>query len=116
MTEHTEQIALFIWAAHMESQYPALECLFAIPNGGHRHPAVGAKMKAEGVKRGVLDVFLPVPCGIYHGLWIEMKFGKGRLSKEQKWWVRKMKEQGYRVAVCYSAETAQEAIMEYLNH
>lgn len=45
---------------------PELELMHHIPNGGQRtgkfgSAAAGAKMKAEGVKAGIPDIFLPVP-------------------------------------------------------
>jgi len=55
---------------------------------------------AEGVKRGVPDVFLPVARGGYHGLWIEMKYGKNKTTSNQKWWLNELKDQGYKTAVC----------------
>ena len=84
MTEHDEQAALFQWAELMAAQIPELRLMFAIPNGGHRHIGVARKLKAEGVKPGVPDIFLPVARNKFHGLFIEMKFGRGRLTKEQK--------------------------------
>ena len=114
MTEHDDQVALFEWAAYMEAMLPDLHWLFAIPNGGHRHKAVAAKMKAEGVKRGVLDVCLPVPMASYHGLWIEMKHGNNRITPEQDGWIVALREYGYRVEVCYGTREAITAILGYL--
>lgn len=114
MTEHAEQVALFSWAELMEAQYPELRWMHAIPNGGHRHKSVAAKMKAEGVKAGVLDVCLPVARGCWHGLYIEMKYGKNKPTKEQKECIDFLCAQGYYVDVCYSAERAIEVVVEYL--
>lgn len=77
MTEHEEQKALIEWSAWMSNARPELSLMFAVPNGGDRHPAVAAKLKAEGVKAGVPDIFLPVPRNGYHGLFIELKELKG---------------------------------------
>ena len=58
-TEHEEQCALFEWA---DCWFPMVSALlFAIPMGGHRHIAVAAKLKAEGVKAGVPDIFFALP-------------------------------------------------------
>ena len=62
-SEHQEQAALFRWAWFAQVKHPALALLYAIPNGGHRHKAVAARMKAEGVKAGVPDLCLPVARG-----------------------------------------------------
>ena len=59
MSEHHEQCALFAW---LRLQWPDLDRVsFAIPNGGHRHKAVAGKLKAEGVKAGVPDIFIAYP-------------------------------------------------------
>ena len=55
----TEQVALFGWAEYNEAYYPELRLLYAIPNGGHRHKAMSAELKAEGVKPGVPNLCLP---------------------------------------------------------
>ena len=55
--EHDQQVLLFRWASH----YRELDCMYAIPNGGHRDVRVAARLKAEGVKAGVPDICLPIP-------------------------------------------------------
>lgn len=127
--EHDEQVRLFEWASLMSNNHPELELLFAIPNGasyggGGGRWNIAKRMKEEGVKKGVPDVFLAVPMirqdplgnitEMNAGLWIEMKAGKNRPSEDQKWWIEKLETYGYRVQVCYSAEEAIEAITEYL--
>lgn len=94
--------------------YPDLDLLFAIPNGGHRHKLTAAKLKAEGVKAGVPDLLLPVSRGQYHGLFIEMKFGRGRVRGEQQWWLYQLEAQGYQTAVCWSWLEAAKAVCDYL--
>ena len=98
-----------------EIKWPELEMLFHIPNGGDRHPAVASKMKAEGVKKGVPDLCLPVArCG-YHGLFIELKRQKGgTISPEQKAWIQALNGQGYRAEVCKGAAEAWDVIQEYM--
>ena len=55
-SEHVEQVRLFAWAKYACSTLPKLSLLYAIPNGGARHKAVAAKLRAEGVKPGVPDI------------------------------------------------------------
>ena len=110
--EHNEQVALFEWAAY--DKRPELKMLFAVPNGGHRHKAVAGKLKAEGVKAGVEDVFLDVARGGYHGLRIEMKAGKNKPTPEQKDWMARHNAEGYLAIVCYSWAEAREVIEGYL--
>lgn len=114
-TEHAEQCAVIEWAAMNQSRIPQLRLLHAIPNGGARHPAVALKLKAEGVKRGVPDLSLPVPMGDRHGLYIEMKRRGGRIEQEQKEWINDLMRLGYRVDVCWDADEAIKTIGEYLD-
>lgn len=115
-TEHHEQRTLFTWEALNRYKYPQLANMFAIPNGGWRHKATAAKLKAEGVKPGVCDVFLAWPAKGFHGLFIEMKrLVGGRLSDEQKAWSERLLAAGYQVRVCKGFEEAKQAIEEYLN-
>ena len=113
MTEHQEQCALFSLLRRYHRKYPVLRNVFAIPNGGQRHPAVGAKLKAEGVLAGVWDIFTAVPVDGYSGLWIEMKVKPNRLTKSQERF-RERVGNGYKWEVCYSWIEAANAIGEYL--
>lgn len=113
--EHLEQQALYELISYQESAYPELQYLFAIPNGGKRNLTVAKKLKAEGVKAGVLDNFLPVARGRFHGMWLEMKYGDNTLSDKQKIWKAFLEEQGYFVAVEYSAQNAFDALIGYLS-
>lgn len=113
-TEHDEQVALFNMAWANRQQYPEARLMFAIPNGGHRHKAVAAKLRAEGVKPGIPDLFLPVARGGYHGLFIEMKAKGGRLRTAQIEMIAALQTQGYHVEVCYGWQEAWEVIVFYL--
>lgn len=115
-TEHEEQTALFCWAEAMQAEHPDLRWMFAVPNGGHRHAAVAARLKAEGVKAGVPDVFLAVPRGGRAGLWIELKRadGSNHPTPEQRAWLAWFAANGYATAVCYGALEAMQEIEAYL--
>lgn len=115
MSEHDEQVAVVEWASWACHSIPELELLFAIPNGGHRHPAVANKLKAEGVRSGLPDLMLPVPADPYFGLFIEMKTGKNRPSDTQNRWIKDLRKQGYRVEVCYGWEAARDVLLDYLS-
>ena len=114
-SEHVEQVNLFRWAHYAKATAPELALLYAIPNGGARHPAVAAKLRAEGVKPGVPDLHLPVPRGTFHGLYIELKRVSGsRPTKEQREWLEKLETQGYRAVWCRGWHHAKDVIEEYL--
>ena len=112
--EHAEQAALFRWAEFARSRLPELALLHAIPNGGHRHKATAARLKAEGVKRGVPDVCLPVARNGAHGLYIELKTERGKPTPEQLGWIRALRRQGYAAEVCRGWESARSMIEHYL--
>lgn len=112
--EADEQRAVFEWAEHMKGKYPCLKWMHHIPNGGSRNKIEAVRLKAQGVKKGVPDIFLPYPTGEYHGLYIEMKYGKGRVTAEQHEFLDYAAEAGYKTAVCYNMQQAAEAILLYL--
>jgi len=122
-SEHDHQKSVINWAEVKSGEYPELRLLYAIPNGGHRHKAVAAKLKAEGVKPGVPDLCLPVPRGTHHGLYIELKpqwHGIKRRrrpipSDEQLWWLKELADQGFDTYCCHGAAAAITVIMSYLN-
>jgi hypothetical protein len=106
-SEDREQMLLVQW---FRRTYPGVR-IFAIPNGGHRHPAVAAKLKATGASAGVPDLFIPA-----WKLWIEMKRVKGgTVSAEQKDWIKYLEEVGYCVKVCKGAEAAKGQIQAFFN-
>ncbi len=112
-TEHSHQVALFVWA--QQSGIPELKWMFAIPNGGQRTTITGAKLKAEGVKSGVPDIFLPIGRNGFKGLWVELKKPKiGIVSEEQNKWLAFLTEEGYATRVCFGWEEARNALLDYL--
>lgn len=113
-SESVEQISLFRWAAFASGAMPELDLMHHIPNGGKRDITTAKRLKAEGVKAGVPDISLPVPCGRYHGLYIELKAGKNKTTESQSGWIDKLTQQGYCVAVCYGWEAASKIITQYL--
>ena len=112
--EENEQITVFKWAAMQQKVYPELALLHHVPNGGQRNKVTAARLKAAGVKSGVPDICLPVPKDEFHGLYIELKYGKNKPSENQKQWIEQLNKQGYKAKVCYGAEEAIAVIKEYL--
>jgi hypothetical protein len=103
-TEHEEQRELVKW---FRQTHQGIR-IFAIPNGGARSMATAGRLKAEGVIRGVPDLFCPEWL-----LWIEMKRQKGgAVSAEQKDWHEYLKNIGHRVLVCKGAEDAKAQISQ----
>ena len=109
--EHAEQVALFTW---LKAAHPNL-LAFAIPNGGHRLPKVAMELKAEGVLKGVADVFVAQPSGSYHGLFLELKRVKyGVVSAEQKVFLERASNNGYMAVVAKGFLEAKKIIENYL--
>lgn len=114
-TESQEQIDFIQWCKRNQETYPELKKIFAIPNGGHRHIATASRLKLEGVKPGVPDLFLSVARRGFHGLYIEMKRIKGgSVSKEQKQWKIWLTEEEYAWVRADGYEKAKALIKSYL--
>lgn len=113
-TEATEQAAVFDWAEVQAGKCPALRLLHHVPNGGSRNPIEAVHLKQQGVRSGVPDIHLPVPRSGYASLWIEMKYGKNRVTANQRKWIDALRNAGNAVAVCYSADEAIKIIETYL--
>lgn len=119
-TEHSHQTAYFASMVPYWHDNPDLRWVHAIPNGGDRNTAVAGRLKAEGVKAGVWDVFIPVAKGPYHGCYIEFKKPKrrkehhGGLTDEQWAFGIEMHRRNYLTVVCYTWEEALAATLAYL--
>ena len=95
------------------ARYPHLEMLHCSLNGVKLSGTQAKIAKGQGMLSGVPDLFLPVPKNGYHGLFIEMKSEKGRLTDNQHWFLTNAESVGYKTAVCYSAKEAISAIEAY---
>jgi len=97
--EHDEQKAFIEW---FRLAHPGV-VIFAIPNGGSRHPAEAARLKQSGVLSGVPDLFIPA-----WKMWIEMKRKRGgRLSQSQADMMVYLRNFGY---TCLVAEGCDDAV------
>lgn len=113
-SEHDEAVELMELVLAREPDCPELELFYAVPNGGDRHAATAGKMKDEGVRPGVPDYALPVPRGVYHGLYIELKSLTGSPSREQRRWIQRLREHGCRAEVARGALEAWAILCDYL--
>jgi hypothetical protein len=104
---------------------PELHWLHAIKNQGHGDKIRGSASKAEGVKPGVPDIFLPVAkylsasTMLKAGLYVELKRPKGQRNAEGKTssiqdeWLSYLSK-AYSVSVCIGWEHARSVILDYL--
>jgi len=118
MSEHNHQVAV-VQFFHM--QYPKYKAmLMAYPSGaiigGKNKFGLINKMKKEGWKTGVPDLFIAVPNEEYHGLFIEMKDDKKscKPSPVQVEYIRDLESNGYRAEVCRGADEAIGLIKQYM--
>lgn len=110
--ESAEQIAFIQFCRYAGFPY---NMIFAIENEGKTSPQKGYRAKLMGKLAGVCDLFLPYPSGEYHGLFIEMKAPKGRLSEAQKAFIKNVQKLHFAVCVCYSAEQAVNSVKNYVS-
>lgn len=79
-----------------------------VPNEGQRHPAVGRRLQAAGLKRGVPDVlvFTPAPIGL-RPVAIELKRERGGVvSPQQVGWLAGLHGAGWLTHVARGAHDA----------
>lgn len=107
--------------AFFRAQYPKFHrCLQASSSGAVLGGNVRARamqmnsLKACGLVVGQSDLFLAVPRNGYHGLFIEMKSLKGRLSDDQDAFITDMLTMGYDCYVAFGADEAIEKIKNYM--
>ena len=148
-TEHGMQRAVFAWcnfamyrgfedawndacydeptplAGYLDNpRQPLLRWYHAIHNQGHGDAIRGGQAKAEGVKRGVPDTFLPVPRATpganWHGLYIENKLPKyakhkdGGLSGDQIECIKFLRWAGYAVVVSHDWSMTCRTLQTYI--
>lgn len=110
--EQIEHINLVNWFKY---NFPELEEDFHhFANERRCSVQEGRTLKRMGVKKGVPDFFLAVPQDEFHGCWIELKAGKGKLTPEQEQFLYRKTQRGYFCVSCTGADIAKEVIMCYL--
>lgn len=105
----------FEWADLQTPRHPILHYLVHVPNGGARSKGEAGKLKAMGTKPGIPDFILPRARGSWRGLALELKSDTGRLSDDQKFWLRGLEAEGYLVSVCRSLEVFEALVRAFLN-
>lgn len=114
--------------------YPKMKMLLhAVPNGGARSASQGAILKREGVRAGVADLFFAkskfsmpkenlngsnfwwdTSNMQLHGLFIEMKIGKGKQTDAQIAFEKAVTEQGYAYKVVRTFDEFKELITNWI--
>lgn len=107
-------------------QIKALDCLrhyypnvasaaIHIANERETTPFYGSILKKMGVKKGVPDLLFPKPQKNYHGLWIEVKTQKGRVTPEQESFIKEADNDGYFACVCFGAQSVVDTVCNYFD-
>ena len=110
MSEHDQQVAVVAWCDLHDIP------IFAIPNAARRSHQLAAYMKAEGLRAGVPDLFIPMPSGEYAGLFIEMKDVNGRPPRRsQMEWLERLNANGYAAYWAKGADQAIQLIQQYVS-
>lgn len=103
--EESEQITALEWLrlSHPDIAKDAIH----IANERKTSPMYGYTLKQMGVRPGIPDLFWPKPIQhthtFYHGLFIEVKTAKGRLTSIQQETIDQLNEDGYYACVAYGA-------------
>jgi hypothetical protein len=77
-------------------------------------PQEGRMLKRMGVKKGVFDFFLAIPLNGKSGLWVELKVGNNKPTKEQLEFGERKRQRGYEAVIVWGFDAAREAIKTYL--
>lgn len=118
-TEHSIQVAFFCWLNTVKIQ--GTEWVHAIPNGGARSAASAGRLKAEGVKTGVMDVHIPLARKGFHGMYLEFKrpehkkHKNGGMTDEQVDFGTFMHHEGFKLKLVYTWREAAQALCDYLD-
>ncbi|VTU44923.1 VRR-NUC domain-containing protein [Variovorax sp. RA8] len=104
------------WVFAHEGMYPFLRWLMHVPNGGLRSRGEAGKMRAMGVRKGVVDWILPFPspAGRYTGLAIEVKSHRGTVSDEQQDFLDDAAAAGWLAAVARSSDEFVKVVEQWI--
>ena len=114
MKEDSELIKFFNWVRLNEKFDSRFCAIYHIANERRTSMHSGKILKQKGVRSGVPDVCVPIPSGMYPGLYIEFKVRPNVLSDTQKAFIKTLLNLGFLVVVAWSADEAIQIVTEYL--
>jgi len=106
--EHKLQVAICHWLDLTQDFY-----YYSIPNGGARHRLVAIKLKMEGAKAGVADMFWMVSNKKWNGLFVEVKIKTGTQQPNQKLFEQIAIKHGYYYAIVRSIYDCESLIRKF---
>lgn len=110
--EDIAQINLINWFKHNFPHYKKDIHHFA--NQRKCTPQQGMLLKRMGVTKGVSDLHLALPTDNYHGMWLELKVGNGKPTKEQLEFLEQKRNRGYYATWVTGENNAKLEILNYL--
>ncbi len=112
--EHDIQAAYFDLVDREAARDWRYGMIYAVPNA--RKASISALLwyRAEGLRKGVLDVCIPIPTDLRPGARIEFKRPGGKLTPEQRMWADGFSKLGWAVAVHTDALEAFEWTKRYM--
>lgn len=98
-------------------KYPQVKAIH-VPNEGKRSDFEQLKFKVLGGEAGVADLFLVMKKAspTYKGLWIEVKYGRNKLSEDQAEFLQLMHLAGFETAIVYDKAEDFELMMDRYLH
>jgi hypothetical protein len=111
--EYDIQVALCRWCDSVAVLGGDVARYIASANEGKRDIRAAARLKRQGVRAGIPDLFWPAPRGDHAGLWIELKRPGGRLTDSQIDWLEYLNDRGYDARVCYGLQEAIDVVAAY---
>jgi len=91
-----------------------LALLYATFNGLFTSRQQAFNAKRAGLRRGVPDLVLPAPRGRWYGLYIELKVGRGKPSREQVEYLDALSSRGYRAEIAVGSAGAIALLEDYM--
>ena len=126
MSESSHQMCAFQYFRLREKNASLFKWIHSIPNGGLRSAGTAGKMRGEGQKAGVPDVFWDIPRAGCHGLRVELKVPRfagvpgmsrtvpaGSTTPEQDAWIEHYMRCGYHAVVAYGCLELIECVEAY---
>ena len=118
-SESLEQEAIVEW---LNYHIVLKDYFFKTNNEGKRSEVQGNRLKRQGLRPGVSDIFIYYPCSGYHGLFLEVKRNKKYSLSEQSTstWIAQekflniVKSIGYSGERCYGFDDCKRIIEAYL--
>ena len=111
--EQVMQINFMLW---LRKNHPEIEKnTFHFANERKCTVQQGVLLKRMGVKRGVLDLFNGMQNHGKSGLWVELKSGKNKPTKEQIDFMQQQIANNYAVACCWSLDGVKSVFNEYFS-